>query len=196
MIIPAQHIRSRCNGTHPDHPISKPLLAPFSERGQFEGMTYGLSPAGYDVRIAEDVQISPTTYRGSFRLASTIERFIMPNDLLAVVHDKSTWARKGLAVQNTVIEPGWCGYLTLELSNFGDEVLTIVRGTPIAQVIFHLLQEPTEQPYVGRYQDQQEGPQVARYIHPVVVTIPANAEIVETIADGMRHVDVTLGDKE
>lgn len=156
MIIPAQIIRSRCQLDN--------LIIPFNERSAAEGMTYGLSPAGYDVRIDQDVTVSPTTYRGSFQLASTVERFAMPHDLLGVVHDKSTWARKGLAVQNTVIEPGWSGYLTLELSNYGDTVLSITRGTPIAQIVFHLLAEPTEQPYTGRYQNQDPGPQIARLL--------------------------------
>lgn len=157
MIIPAQMIRARCA-------TDNPLITPFAERSPAEGLTYGLSPAGYDVRIDQDLIVSPTTYRGSFLLASTMERFQMPNDLLAVVHDKSTWARKGLAVQNTVIEPGWAGFLTLELSNYGDDVISISRGTPIAQVVFHLLAAPTEQPYTGRYQNQDPGPQIARLL--------------------------------
>lgn len=88
----------------------------------------------------------------------------MPNNLLGKVCDKSSWARRGLVVQNTVIEPGWHGYLTLELSNIGDEVISITRGTPIAQIVFHLLLEDTEQPYSGRYQNQDPGPQQARLI--------------------------------
>lgn len=158
MILPAQLIRARCLNA------INPLITPFVERSVFAGMTYGLSAAGYDLRIDQDVKISPTTYRGSFLLASTIERFQMPTDLLAVVHDKSTWARRGLAVQNTVVEPGWGGYLTLELSNYGDDVLIIERGTPIAQIVFHLLVEPTEEPYRGRYQNQDPGPQAARLV--------------------------------
>jgi|SRR6188508_1677494 len=157
MILPAQHIRKLCLQ-------EESLVSPFNEQQAFEGMTFGLSPAGYDVRIDQDVTISPTSYRGSFALASTVERFIMPKNLLGKVCDKSSWARRGLVVQNTVIEPGWCGYLTLELSNIGDEVISLTRGTPIAQIVFHLLLEDTEQPYVGRYQNQDPGPQVARLI--------------------------------
>ena len=66
----------------------------------------------YDVRITCcDALIEP----GQFLLAATVERFQMPNDLMGIVHDKSTWARRGLVVQNTVIEPGWHGYLTIEV---------------------------------------------------------------------------------
>ena len=123
-------------------------------------MTYGAGPAGYDVRVAE------TCYFGDshrFTLASTVEHFNMPDDLLAQVCDKSSWARKGLAVQNTIIEPGWRGYLTLELTYSDDaENLIVKAGSPIAQIIFMQLTEPTDKPYGGKYQDQQPGPQEAR----------------------------------
>jgi hypothetical protein len=104
----------------------------------------------------------------------------MPNDLLGVVHDKSTWARVFLLVQNTVIEPGWCGHLTLELTkssfwrrprrNWVEKwllwwwpVFWVHGGTGIAQVIFHRLDEATAQPYEGKYQEQGAGPQPARF---------------------------------
>lgn len=120
-------------------------------------MTYGVGPAGYDVRIRENLVLKP----GAFALASTIERFTMHADVMGFVHDKSTWARRGLAVQNTVIEPGWQGWLTLELTNHGYEPIHIVGGSPIAQVIFHLLPEPTDMPYKGKYQNQAPGAQPA-----------------------------------
>jgi len=128
---------------------------PFEERQTFHGMTYGLGPAGYDLRIAEEL----TLWQTGFVLASCMEKFEMPSDLLGVVHDKSTWARLGLAVQNTVIEPGWRGFLTIELSNHSNQILVIKKGMPICQVIFHILDEPTEDPYEGKYQDQKEGAQ-------------------------------------
>jgi len=86
----------------------------------------------------------------------------MPLDLLGRVTDKSTWARRFLTVQNTIIEPGWCGYLTLELTNHSDVDIHIMRGMPIAQIIFDVLDEPTEKPYMGKYQNQQSGPVAAR----------------------------------
>ena len=116
-------------------------------------MTFGLGPAGYDVRVAERIVLHP----GGAALASTIEHFDMPADVLGKVADKSTWARLFLAVQNTIIEPGWRGHLTLELSNHGSEVLRIEPGMPIAQIILHLLDAPTEAPYNGKYQDQCAG---------------------------------------
>jgi len=146
MILPAQTIRKL-------QPIQ-----PFHERTIINGMSYGLSHAGYDVRIAEDVCL----YNGGFSLASTIEYFDMPHDLVAMVHDKSTWARRGLSLFNTVIEPGWNGFLTLELVNNCNEILRIEAGSPIAQIVFMRLEEPTESPYTGKYQNQEAGPQAAR----------------------------------
>lgn len=134
-------------------------VTPFEEKGTVGGMSYGLSSAGYDIRIAANKVIR----KGSFALASTLERFKMPNNLVGIVHDKSTWARLGLAVQNTVIEPGWEGYLTLELTNHGRVSLSIYEGMPIAQVVFHFLDQPTENPYTGKYQHQEAGPQEARF---------------------------------
>lgn len=135
------------------------IITPLSFRTKFNGMTYGVGPAGYDVRIAEDHEL----WKGEFQLGSIMEHINMPNDVLGVVHDKSTWARQGLAVQNTVIEPGWRGALTLELTNHGTKKLRIPTGTPIAQIIFHRLDEPTSFAYDGKYQDQKAGPQPARF---------------------------------
>lgn len=139
-------------------------VSPFVERQKSNGLTYGLGPAGYDIRIAEDIVLHP----GCFVLASAMERFTMPEHVLGIVHDKSTWARMGLSVFNTVIEPGWRGYLTLELANQNapaafTEPLTIDRGTPIAQVIFHFLDLPTDTLYQGKYSNQKAGPQPAKF---------------------------------
>jgi len=145
MILSGQSIRNRG------------IFTPFSERTREFGMTYGVGPAGYDVRIKEDLDLPA----GGFSLASTIEHFDMPNDVLGTVHDKSTWARLGLAAQTTVIEPGWRGFLTLELTNHGQTRLKIRAGSPIAQIILHLPDEPTEAAYSGKYQDQKSGAQTA-----------------------------------
>ena len=146
MMIPAQTLRKI-------QPIQ-----PFCERTRHNGLTYGLGPAGYDVRIAEGI----TASAGQFLLASTVEHFNIPNDILGKVCDKSSWARRGIAVQNTVIEPGWRGFLTLELTNHGLDRIVIEAGDPIAQIIFFRLEAATEMPYAGKYQDQEAGPQPAR----------------------------------
>lgn len=140
------------------------IFTPFHERSKQRGMSYGLSYAGYDVRIDLDNPIKAMRLEpGAFILASTIEHFDMPSNVLGIVHDKSTWARRGLAAQNTVIEPGWKGYLTLELTNHGPEPIVIEHGDPIAQIVLHLLAAPPESVYEGKYQNQEKGPQEARF---------------------------------
>lgn len=148
----------------PDHKVSE------------HGVSYGLGEAGYDIRIKQDI----TFYRlfglipmvkvvdgnqvsrhfGKFTLASAIEKFNMSPSCVAIVHDKSTWARRALSVFNTVIEPGWKGYLTLELVYHGRKKLHIPAGSGIAQVLFHLVQEPAN--YNGKYMNQENKPVAAR----------------------------------
>lgn len=125
----------------------------------------------------------------------------MPIDVAGSVKDKSTWARRGLAVQNTWIDPGWEGYLTLELSNhhfafrgpprwlrrqrdewrkdMAGKTLVIAAGMPIAQIVFERLDEPTELPYRGKYQRQEMGAQP-----PIVISLEAlsRAEIAEAMS--------------
>lgn len=132
------------------------------------GTTYGLGEAGYDIRIKQDIRFYRKEGHISarvdgvihgdtrFTLASAIEEFQMPSTLVGVVHDKSTWARRGLSVFNTVIEPGWKGFLTLELVYHGDTELVIPAGAGIAQVVFTNLQENAR--YTGKYQDQPDKP--------------------------------------
>lgn len=140
------------------------LIHPFNERSKAFGMTYGVGPAGYDMRVEfdqkgeeEDKIMGP----GEFLLASTIEEFNMPDNLLGIVHDKSTWARMGLTVQNTVIEPGWKGFLTLELTNHSSRNIILMRGMPICQVVFHYIDRPAISYTDGKYQNQRRGPVAA-----------------------------------
>ena len=93
---------------------------------------------------------------GNFCIASAIEEFDMPSHLVGIVHDKSTWARQGLSVFNTVIEPGWKGWLTLELVYHGWKELVIPAGAGIAQVVFHETSFPAS--YEGKYQNQPDQP--------------------------------------
>ena len=153
MILSAQSIRWRCVKNKP------PLIDPFVERDVSPGgKSFGLSAASYDVRLDQRLRLPP---RG-FALASTMERFCMPFDVAATVRDKSSWARVGLAVQNTHLDPGWSGWLTLEISNNSLDEVIIDAGEPIAQIVFEILDFPTEQPYGGKYQNQERGPQPAR----------------------------------
>jgi dCTP deaminase len=143
MILPAQHIRKFA--------IDYLMITPFSERTVFNGKTFGLGPATYDCRCRQRVILGP----GEFELASTIERVNLPYDIRATVCDKSSWARLGLSVQNTKIDPGFRGHVTLELNNNHHKNLLIIEeGDPIMQLEFAYLSESTELPYNGKYQDQ------------------------------------------
>lgn len=144
-----------------------PIKNMLTEKHIFNGVSHGLSLAGYDIRIAEDVffgehgvSVDGEWKTGRFTLASAVEEFDMPFDLVGVVHDKSSHARRGLAVYNTVIEPGWRGFLTLELVHHGLKPLHLKAGSGIAQVIFSQLTEPAA--YSGKYQDQARGPVEAK----------------------------------
>ena len=152
----------------------KTLLAKSPIRGMVprklkaHGTSYGLGEAGFDIRIRQEIIFKPgmtmgptievngQLEHGRFTLASAIEEFDMPADLVGVVHDKSTWARQGLSVFNTVIEPGWKGFLTLELVFHGSKEVMIPAGSGIAQVIFTSLAHDAS--YEGKYQHQADMP--------------------------------------
>ena len=134
------------------------IISPWEPRTNYQGVSYGQSYAGYDIRLDKGINLEV----GRTSLAISKERFTMPPNVMGIVHDKSTWARLGIQVQNTVIEPGWTGYLTLEISYmplFGKltPLYTIPGGVGIAQVIFHFIDAHVEG-YEGKYQDA--GPNV------------------------------------
>lgn len=135
------------------------IVRPFIERSvdPVTNTSYGLSCCGVDIRLDQNIYLRP----GEFSLASSMENFHMPTNVAGLVKDKSSWARRGLSCFNTIIEPNWSGILTLELVNHSKIDLNFWRGTPIAQVIFEYLDEPTELPYTGKYQNQRAGPQEA-----------------------------------
>jgi dCTP deaminase len=136
---------------------AKPIkdMIPYKEVSH--GVSHGMTEAGYDLRVRQAVHLSP---RHRFELASTIEEFDMPSDLVGVVHDKSTHARRAISVFNTVIEPGWRGFLTLEIAYFGDYDIIIPAGSGIAQVLFHRVEVPAF--YEGKYQNQPDMPVSAK----------------------------------
>lgn len=168
-VLSAQSIRNLCFGT-------RPLITPFTERGVVNGKSYGLSGATYDCRIGQDLELAP----GQTALASTIEAFYMPHDVCGLVLDKSSYARVFLGAFNTFIDPGFRGGLTLELVNLGTETVTIKQGDPICQIRFDWLDEPTDRPYVGKYQNQISDPQPAIYEKQEVYQSYTSPEVPET----------------
>jgi len=158
--------------------------APPSEKTYWNNiLSYGFSSAGYDVRLGKNfkfqkpkagkvITISGPSIQehfrdcwgamkdsviidpGTFVLAHTLEILHMPANVCGVVRDKSTLARLGLAVQNTVLEPGWTGSVTLEISNHNNHPIRLHSGMPIAQIQFEVVRGPVTQTYTGRYQNQ------------------------------------------
>lgn len=155
---------------------SAPISPLLKTKVRDHGVSHGLAEAGYDIRLKQNIAftrygrtgdpcveiyddegVRTSITLGRFTLASAIEEFDMPEDLVGVVHDKSTWARCGLSVFNTVIEPGWKGFLTLELVYHGNSDLMLPAGCGIAQVLFHRLEHNASYGN-GKYQFQVDEP--------------------------------------
>jgi len=104
---------------------------------------------------------------GEFVLGSTLERVALPTDLVARLEGKSSLGRLGLLIHSTAgyVDPGWNGYLTLELSNVANLPITLYPGMKIGQISFFRLTTPAETPYGGagsKYQGQR-GPTASRF---------------------------------
>jgi len=106
---------------------------------------------------------------GEFVLGSTAERVALPDDLVARLEGKSSLGRLGLLIHSTAgyVDPGWDGYLTLELSNVANLPITIYPGMKIGQLSFVQMTEPAETPYgsdaLGSKYQGQRGPTPSRY---------------------------------
>ena len=106
---------------------------------------------------------------GEFVLGSTLERIRLPDDLVARLEGKSSLGRLGLLIHSTAgyVDPGWDGYLTLELSNVANLPITIYPGMKIGQISFFRLTSAAERPYGSKgrgskYQGQR-GPTASRF---------------------------------
>jgi dCTP deaminase len=159
------------------------MIEPFEERLQRHGViSYGLSSMGYDMRIAPEFKIftninatvvdpkgfdsrSFVDYVGdvciippnSFVLGRSVEYFRMPRHVLGIVLGKSTYARCGIAVNMTPLEPGWEGHLTIEIANTTPLPAKIYANEGVAQVIFFGSAEACDISYAdraGKYQAQ------------------------------------------
>ena len=160
------------------------MIEPFESRQVRDGaISYGLSSFGYDIRVGDEykvftdvfsVVVDPKAFdprsfvdmRGdhciipphSFALAATMEYFRIPNDVLVVCVGKSTYARCGIIVNVTPLEPDWCGHLTLEISNTTPLPAKIYSREGLAQLLFFQGEEVPEVTYAqrrGKYQDQR-----------------------------------------
>lgn len=110
--------------------------------------------------VADHFDIPPHGYV----LANSSEFFRMPATVAGICLTKSTYARCGLLCNTTPLEPGWEGYLTLELANLTDLPLRVYAGEGIAQVMFFEVEQPsvTYADRNGKYQGQARTPVTPR----------------------------------
>jgi dCTP deaminase len=159
------------------------MIEPFLERQHRDGViSYGLSSYGYDARVAREFliftnvdsaivdpkQFDEKTFvrrevdvcivpPNSFVLARTVEYFRVPRDVMVICLGKSTYARCGIIVNVTPLEPGWEGHVTLEFSNTTPLPAKIYAGEGACQFLFLRGDVPCEVSYSdrkGKYQGQ------------------------------------------
>lgn len=168
--------------------LSNGMIEPFAEKQNREAdgqkiISYGLSSYGYDARCSNEFMIftnvdnaivdpknfSPQSFveretdvcvipPNSFVLTRTVEYFRIPKDVLVVCLGKSTYARCGLIVNVTPLEPGWEGHVTLELSNTTPLPAKVYANEGIAQFLFFKGSSACEVSYAdrsGKYMSQR-----------------------------------------
>ncbi|MFN0123130.1 MAG: dCTP deaminase [Blastocatellia bacterium] len=94
----------------------------------------------------------------TYALGVTVETFSMPRNVIGICLGKSTYARSGIIVNTTPLEPGWRGRLVLEFSNSADLPVRVYANEGIAQVTFYESDEECETSYAdrrGKYQEQE-----------------------------------------
>ena len=160
------------------------MIEPFVEAQRRDGcISYGLSSYGYDARVAPEFKIftnvnsaivdpknfDPESFvdretdvciipPNSFALARTVEYFRVPRDVLVICLGKSTYARCGIIVNVTPLEPGWEGHVTLEFSNTTPLPAKIYANEGACQFLFLQGNEPCEVSYAdraGKYMGQK-----------------------------------------
>ena len=160
------------------------MIDPFVDDQVRQGViSYGVSSYGYDVRVGDEFKVFTNVYNtvvdpkafdprsfvdikadvciippNSFALASTMEYFRIPRDILTVCLGKSTYARCGIIVNVTPFEPEWEGHVTIEISNTTPLPAKIYANEGIAQVLFFQADEVCARSYKdkkGKYQAQR-----------------------------------------
>jgi dCTP deaminase len=160
------------------------MIEPFAENQKRDGViSYGLSSYGYDLRVADEYKIftnvnnsivdpknfderSFVEFKGplcivppnSFALARSVEYFKIPRNVLTICVGKSTYARCGIIVNVTPLEPEWEGFVTLEISNTTPLPARVYSNEGLCQIVFFESDEVCETSYKdkkGKYQAQQ-----------------------------------------
>lgn len=168
--------------------LERGMISPFQHGQVRENQTgkiisYGVSSYGYDVRCSNEFKVftninsaivDPKAFDSnsfvdvqadvciippnSFALARTVEYFRIPRDVLTICLGKSTYARCGIIVNVTPLEPEWEGHVTLEFSNTTTLPAKIYANEGVAQMIFLGADEVCSVSYRdrgGKYQGQQ-----------------------------------------
>ena len=164
--------------------LEKGMIEPFVDSQKRDGIiSYGLSSYGYDARVGTEFKIftnvdsavvDPKNFAAnsfvdrtadvciippnSFALARTVEYFRIPRSVLTICLGKSTYARCGIIVNVTPLEPEWEGHVTLEFSNTTPLPAKIYAGEGCAQMLFLESDEICETSYAdrgGKYQGQR-----------------------------------------
>ncbi|NRA45595.1 MAG: dCTP deaminase [Oligoflexales bacterium] len=173
--------------------LSENMITPFVEDQVKESendrvISYGVSSYGYDARVANEFRIftninttivDPKNFDNeslvkketdvciippnSFALARTVEYFRIPNDVLVICVGKSTYARCGIIVNVTPLEPGWEGHVTLEFSNTTPLPAKIYAGEGACQFLFLQGNELCKTSYADR---------AGKYMKQTGVTLP------------------------
>ena len=122
-----------------------------------------LDPKGYDRSLmkrflspnGEPIHLPPY----SFAMTHSVERFVMPDNVIGIATGKSSYARSGLIVNITPLEPGWEGYLTIEVINPTPYPIRVYPDEGIAQIIFFRSGSRPRTTYRdrnGKYQGQEK----------------------------------------
>ena len=162
------------------HKIISPFVSKQIRKGK---ISYGLSSYGYDARVSNDFKfftnvnstiVDPKNFKkdgfvskksricvippNSFALARTVEYFRIPENVIVICLGKSTYARCGIIVNVTPLEPGWEGHVTLEFSNSTPLPAKIYANEGAAQFVFIKGNEKPEVTYAkrkGKYMKQK-----------------------------------------
>jgi deoxycytidine triphosphate deaminase len=110
-----------------------------------------LGPAGVDLRIDRAIQLRP----GKQVLVATIERVELSEDLVGILHIRSSLAREGLVASLALVDPGFRGQLTVSLHNAGDRPVSLRKGERFIQLTLLRLGTPAIQSYNGKYQNSR-----------------------------------------
>ena len=97
----------------------------------------------------------------TFGLGTSLELITMPDDVLGLCDGKSTYARCGVIINVTPIEPGWSGHLTMHIANPSPYPVRIYANEGIVQVMLYQFDEPVAEAYTGLYQNQAARVQLA-----------------------------------